>query len=234
MKRIQIGANEQVPKLNGQSPIPIEINNEKPRRRRNLPKYDLAYAKRTSSRMIRFGVMGASDLDSPTEVRALCRTLGGAIASTGHCLLTGACPGLPHEAVKGAKQAGGHIIGISPATNLDEHVLVFDSPYAEYDVMIYTGLGLMGRELINIRSSDIVIIAGGHADTLGEFAIAYEEGKVIGVLLGSGGVADEIPELLPNLAKSTTSFVIYERSPIKLVEKLLYFHNVWVATGALK
>jgi predicted Rossmann-fold nucleotide-binding protein len=31
----------------------------------------------------------------------------------------------------------------------------------EYDVLIFTGLGPMGRELVNIRSSDIVIVVGG-------------------------------------------------------------------------
>jgi len=45
------------------------------------------------------------------------------------------------------------------------------SPHLEYDVMIYTGLGLMGRELINIRSSDIVFGVGGRSGTLGEFTI---------------------------------------------------------------
>ena len=43
----------------------------------------------------------------------------------------------------------------------------------------------MGRELINIRSSDIVVVVGGRSGTLGEFAIAYEEGKLIGVLTGT-------------------------------------------------
>ena len=71
---------------------------------------------------IRIGVMGsASDLADPA-VAALCRRLGRAIAERGACLLTGACPGLPHESVLGAKETAGHVVGISPAATLREHV----------------------------------------------------------------------------------------------------------------
>lgn len=76
-------------------------------------------------------------------VAALCRRLGQTIAERGACLLTGACPGLPHENVCGAKEAGGHVVGISPAATLREHVESFVSPYREYDVLIVTGLGLI-------------------------------------------------------------------------------------------
>jgi uncharacterized protein (TIGR00725 family) len=94
--------------------------------------------------------------------------------------------------VIGAKGAHGHVVGISPATSLRQHVDVDHAPYREYDVLIFTGLGPMGRELINIRSSDIVVVAGGRSGTLGEFAIAYEEGKLIGVLTGTGGITDAL------------------------------------------
>jgi len=125
--------------------------------------------------------MGSAGEPLEPVVAKLCRTLGRAVADRGCCLLTGACSGLPHEAVLGARDVGGHTVGVSPASSLREHVEVFGSPYREYDVLIFTGLGPMGRELVNIRSSDIVVVLGGRSGTLGEFAIAYEEGKLIGV-----------------------------------------------------
>lgn len=170
---------------------------------------------------IRIGVMGSAGGERSEGLSRLCRALGKAIAESGCCLLTGACPGLPHEAVLGAKEVGGHIVGISPGMHLKEHVERFDSPYREYDVMIYTGLGLMGRELVNIRSSDIVLVVGGRSGTLGEFAIAYDEGKLIGVLTGSGGIADALPELVPSLDKGSGSEVIYEPDPEQLVKRVL-------------
>src|SRR5262245_61933498 len=93
---------------------------------------------------IRVGVMGSAGGEVNPSVTAACHALGRAIASRGCCLLTGACPGLPHEVVLGAKECGGHVIGISPASTLKEHVEVHDSPYHEYDVLIFTGMGLMG------------------------------------------------------------------------------------------
>lgn len=165
--------------------------------------------------------MGAAGGDLPEHLAEMARGLGAAIASHGCCLLTGACPGLPHEAVRGAKGVGGHVIGISPAVSLREHVDVFESPYREYDVMIYTGLGLMGRELINIHSSDIVVVIGGRSGTLGEFAIAYEQGKLIGVLQNSGGITAALPALEQSLSKDTGAEVLYCDDPKRLVSDLL-------------
>ena len=172
-------------------------------------------------RQIRIGVMGSAATDFENEVAQTCRRLGRAIAEQGCCLVTGACPGLPHEAVVGAKEVGGHVIGISPGISLREHVETFASPYEEYDVLIYTGLGLMGRELINIRSSDIVVLTGGRCGTLGEFSIAYEEGKLIGVLSGTGGITAVLADVERSLGKATGAEVIYDTDPKQLIAKLL-------------
>jgi len=165
--------------------------------------------------------MGSSAEINDAELTQQCRSLGRAIAEQGCCVLTGACPGMPHEVVLGAKEADGYSMGISPAMHLKEHIETFISPYKEYDVMIYTGLGLMGRELINIRSSDIIIVVGGRCGTLGEFAIAFEEGKLIGVLTGTGGITNVLPQLVETLNKKTGSEVIYEADPHQLIARLL-------------
>ncbi len=86
-------------------------------------------------------------------------------------------------------------------------------------MLIFTGMGLMGREVIGVRSCDIVIIVGGRSGTLGEFAIAYDEGRLIGVLTGSGGVADRIDDFLPVMHKPTGSRIVYDRDPRKLIER---------------
>lgn len=172
---------------------------------------------------IRVGVMGSAGGAAEPAVLGACRRLGRAVAKRGCCLLTGACPGLPHEAALGAREAGGHTIGISPAASLKEHVEFYGSPYREYDVLIFTGLGLMGRELVNIRSCDIIVVVGGRSGTLGEFAIAYEEGKLIGVLTETGGITVALPVLVDSLgtAKATGAEVLYEQNPERLTEQLL-------------
>ena len=109
---------------------------------------------------VRIGVMGSAGGDVDPGVANACRALGRAIAERGCCLLTGACQGLSHNAVLEAKETHGHVVGISPASTLKEHVEPYSSPYREYDILIFTGMGLTGRELININTSDIIVIVG--------------------------------------------------------------------------
>ncbi len=127
------------------------------------------------------GVMGSSGGDVSEANLAKAHRLGAAIAARDAVLITGGCPGLPYEAVRGAKATDGLVIVISPGLSLDEHREKYHSPVDGLDVLIYTGSGLMGREITNIRSCDMVVIAGGRTGTLGELAIAYDEGRLIGV-----------------------------------------------------
>lgn len=180
-----------------------------------------AYRGNARAERLTVGVMGSADTDSDQAVVQRARILGETIAEDGLILVTGACPGLPYECASGARARGGLSVGISPALSLDEHVHKYHSPADAFDILIYTGSGLMGREVTNIRSSDMVIILGGRSGTLGEFAIAYDEGKLIGVLKDSGGITDELPGLVQRIGKDTGALLIYETDPATLVEQLL-------------
>jgi uncharacterized protein (TIGR00725 family) len=170
---------------------------------------------------LKIGVMGgATGMMKPAHLKHA-HELGQAIAKSGCILITGACPGLPLAAACGAKQVGGPVVGISPGLSLDEHVYKYASPVEFHDVLIFTGSGLMGREVVNIRSSDIVVIIGGRTGTLGELAIAYDEGKLIGVLTGTGGISDLIADILAACKKETGARVLYDADPKRLVKKLL-------------
>ncbi len=166
------------------------------------------------------GVMGSAGGDLDSEVCDKVRRFGEFVGKRNHVLITGAAPGLPQYAVLGAKSAGGMVVGVSPALNLQEHVQRYRSPTRGYDAIIYTGSGLMGREIENIRACDVVMFAGGRSGTLGEFAIAYDEGKVIGVLCGTGGVADSIEDILRIVNKRTQATIIYENDPEALLDGL--------------
>jgi uncharacterized protein (TIGR00725 family) len=170
------------------------------------------------------GVMGSAGGYIEEQVRERIRSLGTVIARRGYVLITGACPGLPHEAVLGAKKAGGVAVGVSPALNLQEHIIKYHSPTRGYDAIIYTGSGLMGREIENIRSCDVVIFAGGRSGTLGEFAIAYDEGKVIGILTGTGGITEHLETIIAMVNKETGAFVCYDHDPDALMDKLEHIY----------
>ena len=152
---------------------------------------------------LKVGVMGGAGNNISTEHLDKATQLGEAIASAGCVVVTGACPGLPLAAARGAKNRGGTVIGISPGLSLDEHAFKYESPTLAHDVLIFTGSGLMGREVVNIHSSDIVVIIGGSSGTLGELAIAYDEGKLIGVLTGTGGISDMAQAILDTCNKDT-------------------------------
>lgn len=180
------------------------------------------------------GVMGSAGGELSTEVRARLRQLGQEIGRRGYVLVTGACPGLPHEAVLGAKSAGGMVVGISPALNLHDHLVDYTSPSRGYDLIVYTGSGLMGREIENIRTCDVVVFAGGRSGSLGEFAIAYDESKVIGVLTGTGGIADHIGTIVKMVNKETGAVICKNPDPAALLDELEQAYRQHVLPRYLK
>ncbi|HSE94311.1 MAG TPA: hypothetical protein VLD61_00375 [Methylomirabilota bacterium] len=171
------------------------------------------------------GVMGSSGGDLGDAVRVKAHRLGGAIAANDAILITGGCPGLPYEAVRGAKAKGGLVVGISPGLSLDEHRGKYRSPVDGFDVLIYTGSGLMGREITNIRSCDMIVIAGGRTGTLGELAIAYDEGRLIGVLTGTGGITELVEPIIKASGKQTGACVLYDDDPERLVDRLIHYYR---------
>jgi len=174
-----------------------------------------------ASMKLKIGVMGGAGNDIPEGYLQRAQVLGEAIADANCIVVTGACPGLPLAAARGAASRQGMVIGISPALSLDEHAYHYGSPTLAHDVLIFTGSGLMGREVVNIRSSDMVVIVGGSSGTLGELAIAFDEGKLIGVLTGTGGISDMVETILATCNKATGARVLYSDDPQQLIREML-------------
>jgi len=174
---------------------------------------------------VKVGVMGSAGGRISQEQKQKLYRLGQEIARQDCILITGGCPGLPHEATRGADEAGGLTIGISPGLSLHEHITRYQSPTDHIDLLIYTGSGLMGREITAVRSCDVVIVAGGRSGTLGEFAIAYDEGKPIGVYMGTGGITERLQDIVGSISKESGSEIIYSEEPKELLEKLLEIHE---------
>ena len=174
---------------------------------------------------LKIGVMGAAINHFSDKQLKTAYDLGRAIAGHDCITVTGACPGLPFEAAKGASEAGGLVVGISPGLSKWEHINKYRSPVDFHDLLIFTGSGLMGREVVNIRSSDIVVIIGGRSGTLGEFSIAYDEGKLIGVVMGTGGITSEIRNIIKVIKKETGARVLYDKNPAVLVKKLIAYYR---------
>lgn len=172
------------------------------------------------------GVMGASANDALTEaektsVQDLAESLGAALARHACILITGATTGIPGLVARAFRNHGGFALGMSPAENHREHVKRYGLPDDGADVIVYTGFGYKGRNVINVRSADIVLIFGGATGTLNEFTIAYDEGKIIGVLEGSGGIADHLRQVIEFCKKDCPGVVLFDNDPEKLVGRCL-------------
>jgi uncharacterized protein (TIGR00725 family) len=170
---------------------------------------------------IKIGIMGSAEENSPAELREKAAALGRSIATRDAILLTGATTGLVYTAGKAAREAGALHVGISPAHDAREHVERYGVPTDACDAIIYTGFGLKGRNVVLVRSCDVVVFIAGSIGSLNEFTIAYDEGKIIGCLTGTGGVADEIERLVRTFQKPTEARVFYDNDPVHLLERCL-------------
>ena len=148
------------------------------------------------------------------------KTLGAEIVRAHGVLVTGATTGAPYWAAIGAKDAGGFVIGVSPAASEIEHVKKYKLPIDYHDVIIYTGFGYSGRNLLLTRASDAVLFTCGRMGTLNEFTIAFEDNKPMGVLTGTGGIAEEMREILEEAHRGMGK-VVFDSDPKVLVEKVI-------------
>jgi len=175
----------------------------------------------SSAKRRTIGVMASSAASLPAQERGrldgMARRLGAAIAKESLVVITGETNGIPAVVADAARAGGALTIGVCGAHSRTEQLARYPVPDNPSDVVIYTGFGLKGRNVVSVRSSEIVLIVAGSIGTLNEFTIAYDEGKVIGVLTGTGGVADRIHDILAASPKPSAAVMIYSDDPDQLV-----------------
>ncbi|MFA5778113.1 MAG: hypothetical protein WC870_01310 [Candidatus Paceibacterota bacterium] len=159
------------------------------------------------------GHCGIGALDQAKE-------LGREVARQGAVLVTGATTGFPFWTAMGAKEAGGICVGISPAASEEEHVNVFKLPLDYMDLIIYTGFGYSGRDLLLTRSADAVICGCGRIGTIHEFTVAFEDKKPIGIFKGPWEMGKELEEIMEKGHRENPKIVI-DSDPKKIVEGVI-------------
>lgn len=176
------------------------------------------------STRFRIGVMGSAQGPSivQKENTHLAERLGEAIATSNAILVNGACPGLPNDAAIGCKHAGGFVMGVSPAFSRREHIDKYQSPVDPYDLILYTGMGLMQRDILNIRCSDAIVVLGGGIGTLNEFTIAFDEGRYIGVLTSTQGIAQHIDDIIKQCNREKGDRVFFHDDPEELIKMITH------------
>ncbi|MDD5253664.1 MAG: TIGR00725 family protein [Candidatus Nanoarchaeia archaeon] len=147
--------------------------------------------------------------------------IGSMIAKKGYILLTGGCTGIAESAAQGAKESGGIVIGFSP----ESHRTSFnkDLKYKNHDIIIFSGMGYKGRNLLMIRSCDAVIVINGGMGTLDEVTIAEGEEKHIVVIEGTGGCADKLKKIFQDLnpGYKKVCYVCNAKSALNKIGKII-------------
>lgn len=175
-----------------------------------------------SDRVFKVAVLGSAAAAPNSLAAKRAFQIGELVASQGGILFSGGCTGLPHAAVRGANTVGGMTVAVSPANNREEHGGAYSYPL-DSRIIIFTGMGTKGRNVILIRSSDACVFIGGGMGTLNEFTIAFDEmspRQAIGILAGTGGLSEEFLRLGPLAGGSSRALMVEHSDPAELVESL--------------
>ena len=147
-------------------------------------------------------------------------------------LVTGAADGFPYHVASTAARFGVEVWGFSAACDHTHQKEL--SPEQNYS--LYTKLFFVPktyafanniqvcRKYRNVTSTatcDAGIIISGRWGTLNEFTNLIDMGKVVGVLTGTGGMADALPKLVPMVKKDSGAEVIFSGDPKELVKRVI-------------
>ncbi len=126
------------------------------------------------------------------EVEQLAQILGKKLAKVVDILVCGGLSGTMKAVSQGFKSEGGLTIGIIPGYNKNDA-----NPFI--DIVIPTGLGL-ARNVLVVKSADVVIALAGETGTLSEIAYSLQFGIPV-ISLGSWDIpgvikADKVEEAI--------------------------------------
>jgi len=151
----------------------------------------------------------------PPQALAAAEEVGRLLAQRGAVVVSGGLSGVMEAVSRGAKSAGGLVIGILPG--LDKR-----DANAFVDIALTTGMGWM-RNTLTVRAADAVIMISGGIGTLNELTVAYEDKPTV-ILEGTGGWSDRIREIAyqgKHLDEAGIAELYFAQTPADAVEMAL-------------
>ena len=109
--------------------------------------------------------------NAPQAVLPMAEAVGREIGRRGHTLICGGRGGVMEAACRGAREEGGHTIGILPGPDRSDA-----NAYVEFPIV--TNLGTARNALVAL-SADALIAIDGSYGTLAEIALAFVHGKPV-------------------------------------------------------
>ena len=182
----------------------------------------------------KIAILGSA-VDELVETRIQTKKLGEVLSQYRDrvILLNGACPGVPNQVISAA-QMKNHIDVWGFCSYVNRNAQLVGHP--SVDISLFDRLFFIPkdfpfagdvnvcrkyRNVILTASCDAGIIVSGRWGTMNEFTNLYDMGKVIGVLLKTGGVADVLQDLVKRISKETKAVLFFEKDQQKLVEIVL-------------
>jgi uncharacterized protein (TIGR00725 family) len=163
--------------------------------------------------------------DVSNKNRELAVSIGKYLAEKDITVVSGGCSGIPAIVIESAYNTGAKTIGYFP---MRDQMHYNDSQHLEniHDIKYYHQAnfieGFTARSLEMIKSCDAAIVLNGRIGTLSEFGIAIEEGRPMGVITNTGGISDEVQNILSVSNKKYTSKEIIINSDYKkIIDELI-------------
>ncbi len=132
-----------------------------------------------SKQKISIGVIGGNSINETDTTLAY--EVGKCIAQNNAVLICGGLGGTMEAASRGAAEQGGVVVGILPGEDKQNA-----NPFI--NIALPTGMGI-GRNILVVRSSDVLIAFPGSYGTLSEIALALNSRKIVIYMPGSWNIS---------------------------------------------
>lgn len=136
-------------------------------------------------------------------------------------IMTGGSQGIPGLIVQKAKAAGMKTTAYSPDENKDLHASRHDNLDLQYFDEVNHFRGFTERTLAMFQDADGILVLNGRMGTLSEFTIALEEGKRVGVVTNTGGIADHLEEIMQMAQKDFPGQAFFHDDHTKVIDWLV-------------
>lgn len=175
---------------------------------------------------LNIGVIGDPPVPFDEQTRARLGSLGRAIAESDCVLITERRPGIPNPIVQGARAAGGMVVGTASARTAGVDRAANGAPSDEVDIQISSASQSENGQAETIRSSDVIVIATASSGPASSLGAPFNEGRPIGVLTQTRGIADAFEALVRACAPRSNAVVVCDDDPVRLVGRLIECHRI--------
>lgn len=179
----------------------------------------------------KIGVFGSAE-GNFENILEIAKELGRELGKQNVIVITGATTGLPYQVSYEAYKNGAGIWGFSAGIDKkQQEKLTHGLDKIKYKKLVFIPQNYefaindqVCRKYRNVASTaicDAGIIISGRWGTMNEFTNLHDMGKVIGVLTGTGGIADELFPLMQKIYKKSKAKVVFSSSPKELVKLVI-------------